>query len=183
MTGNYTNFFGKLFYKNKLKDFEQILNTLKNSFKDRLYIEIQRHNEFQEKNFENYLLNISKSLNLPLIATQEIFYLDEDMYEAHDALICIGEKNFVDDKNRFRYNNQHYFKSQEELEKLYSDIPEALENNYNFHLRFNFKPKNSKPILPSIISKESGSPEEELTKLAKLGLENRLENFILKKIK
>jgi DNA polymerase-3 subunit alpha len=58
-----------------------------------MYIEIQRHNEFQEKNFENYLLNISKSLNLPLIATQEIFYLDEDMYEAHDALICIGEKN------------------------------------------------------------------------------------------
>jgi DNA polymerase-3 subunit alpha len=183
LTGNYTNFFGKLFYKNKLKDFEQILNTLKNNFKDRLYIEIQRHNEFQEKNFENYLLNISKSLNLPLIATQEIFYLDEDMYEAHDALICIGEKNLVDDKNRFRYNNQHYFKSQNELEKLYSDIPEALENNYNFHLRFNFKPKNSKPILPSIISKKSGSPEDELTKLANLGLENRLENFIVKKNK
>ena len=108
----------------------------------------------QEKNFENYLLNISKSLQLPLIATQEVFYLNEDMYEAHDALICIGEKNFVDDKNRFRYNNQHYFKSQEELEKLYSDIPEALENNYNFHLRFNFKPKKSKPILPSIANKE-----------------------------
>ena len=105
------------------------------------------------------------------------------MYEAHDALICIGEKNFVDDKNRFRYNNQHYFKSQEELEKLYSDIPEALENNYNFHLRFNFKPKKSKPILPSIAGKESGSPEEELLKLAKKGLENRLENFILKKNK
>ena len=183
LTGNHTNFFGKLFYKNKLKDFEQILNTLKNSFTDRMYIEIQRHNEFQEKNFENYLLNISKALKLPLIATQEIFYLDEDMHEAHDALICIGEKNFVDEKNRFRYNNQHYFKSQDELEKLYSDIPEALKNNYNFHLRFNFKPKKSKPILPSIISKESGSPEEELTKLAKLGLENRLENFIFKKDK
>ena len=56
------------------------------------------------------------------------------MYEAHDALICIGEKNFVDDKNRFRYNNQHYVKTQKELENLYSDIPEALENNYNFHL-------------------------------------------------
>ena len=92
LTGNYTNFFGKLFYKNKLKDLEQILNSLKNNFQDRLYIEIQRHNEFQEKNFENYLLNISKSLKLPLIATQEIFYLNEDMYEAHDALICIGEK-------------------------------------------------------------------------------------------
>ena len=181
LTGNFTNFFGKLFFKNKLKDFEQILSSLKNYFKDRLYIEIQRHNEIQEKNFENYLLNISKSLSLPLIATQEIFYLEKDMYEAHDALICIGEKNFVDDKNRFRYNNHHYYKSQEELEKIYSDIPEALENNYNFHLRFNFKPKKSKPILPSIASKESNSPEEELTKLAKKGLEKRLKNFILKK--
>ena len=183
LTGNYTNFFGKLFYKNKLKDFEKILSTIKKSFKDRLYIEIQRHNEHQEKNFENYLLNISKFFKIPLIASQEIFYLDKEMYEAHDALVCIGEKNFVDDKNRFRYNNQHYIKSQEELVKLYADIPEALENNYNFHLRFNFKPKKSKPILPSIASKESGSPEEELSKLAKKGLVNRLENFILKKDK
>ncbi len=181
LTGNFTNFFGKLFSKNKLKDFNQILDSLKNIFKDRLYLEIQRHNEPQEKNFENYLLNISKSFQLPLIATQEIFYLEQDMYEAHDALICIGEKNFVDDKNRFRYSNHHYFKSQEELEKLYSDIPEALENNYNFHLRFKFKPKKSKPILPSIASKDSDSPEGELLKLAKSGLENRLINFILKK--
>ena len=58
LTGNYKNFFGKLFYKNKLKDFEEILNSLKSSFKNRLYIEVQRHNEHQEKNFENFLLNI-----------------------------------------------------------------------------------------------------------------------------
>ncbi|MBD1146375.1 DNA polymerase III subunit alpha [Pelagibacterales bacterium SAG-MED28] len=183
LTGNYRNFFGQLFYKNKLKDFERILNYLKNCFKDRLYIEIQRHNENHEKNFENYLLNISNSFKLPLIATQEIFYLNENMYEAHDALICIGEKNFIDDKNRFRYSNQHYFKSQVDLEKLYSDLPEALVNNYNFHLRFNFKPKKSKPILPSIANKQSGSPEEELSKLAREGLEKRFENFILKKNK
>ena len=181
LTGSYNNFFGKLFYKNKLKDFNQIINSLKKNFQNRLYIEIQRHNEFQEKNFENYLLKVSKSLQLPLIATQEVFYLNEDMYEAHDALICIGEKNFVDDKNRFRYNNQHYMKSQEELEKLYADIPEALDNNYNFHLRFFFKPKKSKPILPSIVSKESNSPEEELLILAKKGLDKRLDNFVLKK--
>ncbi len=181
LTGNYNNFFGKLFYKNKLKDFNQIISSLKKNFENRLYIEIQRHNEVQEKNFENYLLKVSKSLKLPLIATQEVFYLNEDMYEAHDALICIGEKNFVDDKNRFKYNNQHYMKSQEELEKLYSDIPEALDNNYNFHLRFSFKPKKSKPILPSIVSKESNSPEEELLILAKKGLDKRLDNFVYKK--
>ncbi len=181
LTGNYTNFFGKLFYKNKLKDFEQILISLKKNFKDRIYLEIQRHNEAQEKNFENYLLNISKSLQLPLIATQEIFYISEEMYEAHDALVCIGEKNFVDDKDRFKYNNQHYFKSQDQIKELYSDIPEALENNYNFHLRFNFKPKKSRPILPSISNEDSASPEDELSKLANQGLKIRLENFIFKK--
>ena len=93
------------------------------------------------------------------------------------------EKKFVDDKERFRFSNQHYLKSQDELEILYSDIPEALENNYNFHLRFSFKPKKSKPILPSISSKEGGSPEEELSKLANIGLNYRLENFIFKKNK
>ena len=181
LSGNYTNFFGKLFNMNKVKDIEKILNSLKSHFKDRIYIEIQRHNEDQEKNFENYFLYVSKKLNLPLIATQEVFYLNKDMYEAHDALVCIGEKNFIDDKNRFRYNNQHFFKTNDDLKKLYTDIPEALENNYNFHLRFNFKPKKSKPILPSIANNQSNSPEEELSHLAHKGLKNRIENFILKK--
>jgi DNA polymerase III subunit alpha len=181
LTGNYYNFFGKLFYANKIKDFEQIVTSLKTNFKDRLYLEIQRHNENEEKNFENYLLNCSKTLDIPLIATQEVFYLKNDMHEAHDALTCIGEKNFIDDKNRFRYSNQHYLKKSEELFKLYSDVPEALENNYNFHLRFNFKPKKSKPILPSIANDKNNSPEQVLIKLAKEGLENRIKNFILKR--
>jgi DNA polymerase III subunit alpha len=181
LTGNYYNFFGKLFYSNKIKDFEKIITSLKSSFKDKLYLEIQRHSENEEKNFENYLLNCSKSLDIPLIATQEVFYLKKDMHEAHDALTCIGEKNFIDDNRRFKYSDQHYFKKNDELLKLYSDIPEALENNYNFHLRFNFKPKKSKPILPSIANDHNNSPEEILIKLANEGLVNRIKNFISKR--
>jgi DNA polymerase-3 subunit alpha len=181
LTGNYKNFFGKLFYANKIKVFNETVNLLKSHFNDRIYFEIQRHNENEEKNFENHLLNCSESLNIPLIASQEVYYLNSNMSEAHDALTCIGEKNFVDDKNRFRYSNQHYLKKNDELSKLFSDIPEALENNYNFHLRFNFKPKKSKPILPSIANDQSNSPEEELVRQAKEGLKNRINNFILKK--
>ena len=67
---------------------------------------------------------------------------------------------------------------------LYSDIPEALENNYNFNLRFNFKPKKSKPILPSIANNRStNSPEDELIQTIFRGFENRLTNFIFKKTK
>ena len=183
LTGSYNNFFGKLFYGNKPKLIEKLIQKLKSSFQNRLYIEIQRHGEDQEVNFEKYLLNISSKFNLPIIASQEVFYLEQNMAEAHDALICIGEKQFIDDKNRFRYNNQHYLKNNEEIHKLYKDIPEALKNNYNFPLRFNFKPKKSKPILPSISNKENISPEDELKNQAKQGLKNRLNNFILKKNK
>ena len=181
LTGSYRDFFGKLLHFNKIKNFNETIDLLKKHFTNRIYIEIQRHNENNEKNFENHLLNVSKSTQIPLIATQEVFYLEKDMYEAHDALTCIGKKNFVDDENRFKFSNQHFLKNHEELEKLYSDIPEALENNYNFHLRFNFKPNKSKPILPSITNDNLNSPKEELTKQAQEGLENRMKNFILKK--
>ncbi len=183
LTGNYYNFFGKLFYANKNKDFEKTIKLLKSHFKDRLYLEIQRHGENAEKNFENHLLNVSKIFDIHLIATQEVFYIKNEMYEAHDALTCIGEKNFVEDNNRFKYSNQHYLKNNEELLKLYSDIPEALENNYNFHQRFNYKPKKSKPILPSIANEQDSTPEEALIKLANLGLKDRIKNFILKRSK
>ena len=181
LTGNYRDFFGKLFISNKLRRFDEIINLLKINFKDRIYFEVQRHNETDEKNFESYVLNKSKSLNVPLIATQEVFYLNQEMYEAHDALRCIGEKNFIDDKNRFKLANEHYLKKSKDLAELYKDIPEALENNYNFHLRFNFKLKKSSPILPSIAGIHDSTPENELLRQAKEGLEIRLENFILKK--
>ena len=108
LTGNYRDFFGKLFDSNKLKIINETLILLKKNFDNRLYLEVQRHNEPDESNFENFLLNNSKSLGIPLIASQEVFYLDEEMYEAHDALKCIGEKNFIEDKNRFKYSNQSY---------------------------------------------------------------------------
>ena len=183
LTGNYNNFFGKLFYANKLKKIEKLMEKLKYSFENRLYIEIQRHGENQELNYENYLLQLSSSSNLPIIAGQEVYYLDPNMAEAHDALMCIGEKKFIDDKNRFRYSGQHYLKKNEELKNLYKDLPEALENNYNFPLRFNFKPKKSKPILPSISNNKNVTVESELMSQAQKGLEERLHNFILKKNK
>ena len=181
LTGSYRDFFGKIFQANKFKDFENTIISFKKHFKDRIYFEIQRHNENDEVNFENYLLKSSKFLNIPIIASQEVFYLDKNMYEAHDALTCIGEKNFIEDNNRFKFSNEHYLKKHEELLDLYSDIPEALENNFNFHLRFSFKPKKSKPILPSIANSRQNSPEDELLIQAKDGLLNRINNFVLKK--
>ena len=181
LSGSCRDFFGKLFIANKIKQFDEIINILKKTFNNRIYFEIQRHNDEDEKIFEDYLLLKSKLFEIPLIASQEVFYIRRDMYEAHDALTCVGNKSFIDDKKRFRFSNQHFLKENTDLVKLFSDIPEALENNYNFHLRFNFKPKKSKPILPSISSTNSNPPEKELTIQANQGLQLRLNNFIFKK--
>ena len=180
LSGNYRDLFGKLFELNKLKKIEESLVELKKIFKDKFYIEIQRHSEEGETNFENYLILLSDKLNIPLIASQEVYYLDEKMFEAHDALVCIGEKNFVDDQKRKRFSNQHYIKDTKKLNKLFSDIPEALENNYNFPLMFNFKPKKASPNLPTIKTNGKMTVQNELNSLAQIGLKNRLDNFILK---
>ena len=183
LSGNHYGLFGKLFKHNKLKQIEESVKELKNIFKDKFYFEIQRHNEPGEENYENFIMELSAKYQIPLIATQEVFYLKKDMYEAHDALVCIGEKNFVDNANRFKFSNQHFLKKNEDLIQLFRDIPEALENNYNFTHRFNFKPKKSVPVLPSIRTKQNVTVKQELLLQAKQGLKNRLENFILKKIK
>ncbi len=181
LTGNQFDLFGKFFQKNKLKRIEESLKKLKTIFKNRIYIEIQRHNEPGESNYERCLINLSKKIEIPLIASQEVYYLEKNLFEAHDALICIGEKAFVSDSKRKKYSDQHFLKTDEDLKIIYKDIPEALENNYNFPYRFSFKPKKSNPILPSLIVKKDSTIEKELTYEAKLGLEHRLKNFIFKK--
>jgi len=181
LSGNHHDLFGKLFKLNKLKQIDKHTKALNAVFGNRFYFEIQRHNEPGEESYENYLINLSSFYEIPLIATQEVFYLKEEMYEAHDALICIGTKSFVDDTSRIKYSNQHYLKKNENLNKLFTDIPEALENNYNFPLRFSFKPKKSLPILPKIQTKKGTTVESELLNESKLGLKNKLEKFIFKK--
>ena len=131
------------------KDIIEIYSILKSSFDSRFYIEIQRHGDLNEKGFEKYNLQNSKDLNIPVIATHEVFYIEQNMFEAHDALICIGNKTYVNEKNRINFTNQHYLKSEKEMTELFSDLPEALINNYNFPFRCNFKPEYSKPVLPT----------------------------------
>jgi len=178
LSGGVRDFFGGLFKLNKLKQLEDLLKKINNTFKDKFYLEIQRHNEENEKSFEDYLIAISKKLDIPLIASQEIFYINKDMYEAHDALICIGEKSYISDVNRLKYNDQHYLKKQEELKNLFSDIPEALENNYNFPYRFHFKINKNEPNLPKIETTNSQSIQNKLLSEAEQGLEKRLNNYI-----
>ena len=159
LSGSIRCLIGDLFNKGLFSEIEEIIIKLSKVFKDNFYIEIQRHKDLNEKEFESFNLNISKKYNLPIVATNEVYYLDKNMFEAHDALMCIGEKAYVNDPNRLKLSDQHYFKSSEEMNELFNDLPEALENNYNLPYRCSFKPQVSKPILPSISSKDTNTNE------------------------
>jgi DNA polymerase III, alpha subunit len=172
LTGSIRCFFGSLFNKGLFNEIEEILIKLKKKFEDNIYIEIQRHNDINEKDFERFNLKISEKLELPIIASNEVYYLDKNMFEAHDALMCIGEKTYVNDLNRIKLTNQHYFKSSEEMIELFSDLPEALENNFNLPYRCYFKPNFSKPILPSISPSEK-DPNDILRYLSVQGLKEK----------
>ncbi len=163
-SGTILGLFGELFNKGKFSEIDDLYKKLNLTFGDRFYIEIQRHNDQNELGFEKFNLNKSLELKIPIIATNEVFYINQDMHEAHDALICIGNKTYINEKNRKRFSNQHYFKSNSEMSELFADLPEALENNYNFPLRCNFRPQFSNPILPNISSEKGGNADDLLKK-------------------
>ena len=172
LSGSISNLIGKLFNAGLFDDIDFIYKKLSEKFVNNFYLEIQRHNDQNEKLFESFNLNQSKKYNLPIIATNEVYYLEKSMSEAHDALMCIGQKTYVNDTNRFRLTDQHYFKSSDEMLDLFKDIPEALENNFNLPYRCDFRPLPSKPILPNISSNVEDA-NEILQNESISGLENK----------
>ena len=176
-SGTVFGLFGQLFDKGKFSEILDLYTKLKDSFNDRFYLEIQRHNDQNEIDFEKFNLNNSLKLEIPIIATNEVFYLNKDMHEAHDALICIGNKTYVNDKSRIKFSDQHYFKTNTEMSTIFADLPEALENNYNFPLRCNFRPLFSSPILPNISSEKGGNADDILRKDSLHGLKIKFDKI------
>ncbi len=175
-SGTIHGLFGQLFDKGKFSEIKDLYSKLKLNFSDRFYIEIQRHGDQNEKIFEKFNLSKSHELKIPLIATNEVFYINKEMHDAHDALICIKNKTYVNEKNRIRFSDQHYLKNDVEMKELFSDLPEALENNYNFPYRCSFKPLFSKPILPNISSEKGGNADETLKFNSLNGLKEKFIN-------
>ena len=176
-SGTIFGLFGKLFDKGKFSEITNLYKKINKSFDDRFYLEIQRHNDKNEQSFEKFNLNQSNILKIPIIATNEVFYLTKDMHEAHDALICIGNKTYINEKNRIKYSSEHYLKDDSQMSKLFSDLPEALQNNYNFPFRCCFRPLFSKPILPNISSSEDGNASDIIKKDSLNGLKERFIRF------
>ena len=184
LSGSINNLIGNLFNKGLFEDLEELIKLLNSKFSENFYLEIQRHGDQNEKEFEIFNLNLSKKYQIPIIATNEVYYLDKNMYEAHDALMCIGQKTYINDQKRDKLTDNHYFKSSKEMNDIFKDLPEALENNYNLPYRCNYRPVPSKPILPNI-SSDIADIDEKLKKDSLIGLEEKfkLDPELIKKIR
>ncbi|TBN38057.1 DNA polymerase III subunit alpha [Paracoccus subflavus] len=156
---------------------DALADRLAAAFPTRLYVELQRHPGENghlmaaEAASEAGLIDLAYAKSLPLVATNDVYFARPDMFEAHDALICIAEKAYVDQSQpRRRLTPQHYFKSAEEMAVLFADLPEALENTVEIARRCAFAVKKHAPILPRFADDEV----DELRRQARAGLEARL---------
>lgn len=153
------------------------LKELKSLFEDRLYIEISRQGTptAEAHRIEEQLIDLAHAENIPLVATNEAFFPDPSLYEAHDALMCIAEGTYVNEVNRKRLTPDHCFKSQADMEKLFEDLPEAIENTVVIAKRCSFLLTPIAPILPNFPCDDE---VEELRRQARAGLEDRLNKHV-----
>ena len=134
----------------------QLVERLRSVFGDRFYIELQRHGTDAERASEPGLIELAYELDIPLVATNQVYFAKPDDYAAHDALICIAEGQLVSTDDRRRVTPEHYFKTQQEMAALFADIPEAIENTVEVALRCHHIVKGLKPILPRFAEGDEG---------------------------
>jgi DNA polymerase-3 subunit alpha len=153
---------------------------LKRIFGDRFYIELQRHGLTQQRTVEPLLLALAYDLDIPIVATNEPYFASGDDFEAHDALLCIAEGSYVTVDDRRRLSPEHYFKTGETMQKLFADLPEALDNTIEIARRCAYRPLQRQPILPPFLTGEA-APEQraeieaaELRRQSKQGLKERI---------
>lgn len=157
---------------------ENRLRFLKDSFADRFYIELQRHDTPQERYAEEGLLDFAYRENVPIVATNDCYFTDPSLHEAHDALLCIAEGRYVTEEDRRKVTRHHFFKSSEDMVRMFEDLPEAILNTRIIARRCSFLLKSVKPILPPFVTGSSRTEAEELRAQAREGLQWRLDNYV-----
>ncbi|MCC3306114.1 DNA polymerase III subunit alpha [Sneathiella sp. HT1-7] len=178
LTGGAEGPIGRLIASDQLETAEGYAQRLVEIFDGRLYMEIQRHGLPLEQMTEPGLLKIAYDFDIPLVATNEVFFSDRKMYEAHDALLCIATGKYVGDQNRIKRTPEHYFKSQAEMVDLFSDLPEAIDNTLVIAQRCAIASPTRDPILPAFSSADGRDEAGELAAMATEGLKVRLENEV-----
>ena len=180
LTGGVKGCVGRMLGEHRAPEAEKNLLWLKETFGDRLYIELQRHGTADEVAIEDGLLDLAYAHNIPIVATNDCFFPDPGMYEAHDAFMCIAQGAYVQDAARRRVTPEHYFKSAEQMIELFRDLPEAVENTVVIAQRCAFMLQEIKPLLPKFDAGNGKSESEEVIDRSRKGLNWRLENYVFK---
>lgn len=147
-------------------------------FPQRFYIEISRVGKSQEQQYIQQVLKLAEQFSLPVVATNDVRFLDKDDFEAHEARVCIQEGVTLNDPHRPRlYTDQQYLRSQKEMQRLFADIPEALTNTIEIAKRCNVTFTLGKNLLPHFPVPDEFTTESYLSIVAKKGLEERLQTI------
>ena len=148
----------------------------KRVFGDDYYLELQRHevkDPHQRANRETFplqqranreLIKLSKEYSIKLVCTNDCHFVDQDNAEAHDHLLCLATGKDLDDPNRMLYSKQEWFKTREEMNAIFSDVPEALSNTLEILDKVEFYSIDHPPIMPFFPIPETFGTEEETRK-------------------
>lgn len=161
----------RLIQQGSLEEAERQVLWFKETFGDDYYIEIQRHAtnapggnrevyEIQQK-VNPVLIELARKHNIKIIATNDVHFINEEDAEAHDRLICISTNNYLNDPDRMRYTKQEWLKSTAEMNEIFSDIPESLDNTLEILNKVDTYSIDHPPIMPFFeIPAEFGTEEE-----------------------
>ncbi|MFO0388403.1 MAG: DNA polymerase III subunit alpha [Alphaproteobacteria bacterium] len=168
---------GKALLAGNTKVADELTQRLSTCFTGRVYIELSRHGLSEESQTESAFIDLAYRYNLPLVATNDAYFDDEDMYEAHDAFLCIADGTYVNEADRRRLTPEHRLKTADEMQDLFSDIPEALHSTVQIAKRCAFMASYRAPMLPKF-AKDGMSEEDELRRQATEGLHQRLAKHV-----
>ena len=162
---------------------KQTAQFLKDVYKDDFYLEIQDHGLKEQKKINPLIIKLSEELNVPLAATNDVHYLERSDAEMQDVVMCISMKTTIDDPTRLKMeSDQSYLKSPEEMQELFSYIPEAVSNTRKiadkvteevFPLTKKGEPIRDNSLIPKYVPDDGSTPKEYLKRLAEEGLKRR----------
>ncbi len=149
----------------------QVINEYKEIFGEDFYLELMRHQAtdptrdssvYQRQSTVNIaLLELSRKTGVKLIATNDAHFLNEQDADAHDRLLCLNTGKDLDDLTRLRYTGQEFFKTRLEMQELFRDVPEALENTMEILEKIEFFKLNRDPIMPDFPIPENYTDADE----------------------
>ena len=161
--------------KNNAKILDSALEFYQTHFPDRFYLELIRTGRQGEEDYLHLAVELAEQRGLPVVATNEVCFIDREGFDAHEIRVCIHDGYTLDDNRRpKRYSDQQYLRTAEEMAELFSDIPEAIENTVEIAKRCNVTVRLNEYFLPQFPT-GGMTTEDFLVKVSEEGLEERLE--------